>query len=153
MSRRCRPATPPHGLGAVAVIVVLVLLAAVAAAVVRFGVQGQTMVQQDVQALRAGAAARAGIEWGLYQALKGTWTNCNGASQTLDLRADGGMRVTVSCDQAQYWEGQDSSGADRRVRLFTIDAVACNGSSNCPDAAAATRAGYVEARRQVQLTD
>ncbi|MBP7665832.1 MAG: MSHA biogenesis protein MshP, partial [Burkholderiaceae bacterium] len=59
-------------------IVVLVLLATVAAAVVRFGQQGQTMVQQDVQGLRASAAARAGIEWGLYQALKGGWTSCNG---------------------------------------------------------------------------
>ncbi len=144
---------PLRGLGAVSVIVVLVLLAAVAAAVVRFGVQGQTMVQQDVQALRANAAARAGIEWGLYQALKGSWASCSNASQTLDLSADGGMRVTLACSSSVYNEGKDSSGADQPVRMFTIDAVACNSSSSCPDATAAVRSGYVEARRQVQATD
>ena len=143
----------PRGLGAVAVIVVLVLLSAVAAAVLRFGQQGQTMLQQDVQALRASAAARAGIDWGLYQAFKGSWTSCHAASQTLDLAADGGMRVTVTCSSGLYNEGQDSNGADRRVRVFTIDAVACNGSGHCPDAGAAVRSGYVEARRQVQATD
>jgi MSHA biogenesis protein MshP len=144
---------PARGLGAIAVIVVLVLLSAVAAAVLRFGQQGQTMVQQDVQALRASAAARAGIDWGLYQALKGSWTSCSAASQTLDLTADGGMRVTVSCSSSLYNEGLDSTGASRTVRLFTIDAVACNGSGTCPDASAAVRSGYAEARRQVQATN
>jgi len=143
----------PRGLGAVAVIVVLVLLATVAAAVVRFGQQGQTMVQQDVQGLRASTAARAGIEWGLYQALKGSWTSCSGTSQTLDLSADSGMRVTVSCSSALYNEGKDAAGADRQVRMFTIDAVACNGSTSCPDATAAVGTGYVEARRQVQAVN
>jgi MSHA biogenesis protein MshP len=142
--------TQQRGLGAVAVIVVLVLLAAVAAAVVRFGMQGQTMVQQDVQALRAAAAARTGIEWGLFQALKGSWTTCSGASQTLDLSADGGMRVTVSCSSTVYNEGKDSLGADQTLRMFTIDAVACNSATSCPDATAAVRSGYAEARRQVQ---
>ncbi len=148
-----RLSLPARGLGAVAVIVVLVLLAAVAAAVVRFGQQGQTMVQQDVQSLRASAAARAGIEWGLFQALKGSWTSCSATSQTLDLAADGGMRVTVSCSSTLYNEGLDSTGANRTVRLFTIDAVACNGGGNCPDATAAVRSGYAEARRQVQATN
>jgi len=153
MTHRPTLAAPPHGLGAVAVIVVLVLLAAVAAAVVRFGQQGQTMVQQDVQGLRASAAARAGIEWGLFQALKGSWTACSNTSQTLDLSADGGMRVTVRCSSSTYNEGKDSSGADQSVRMFTIDAVACNSSSACPDASAAVRSSYVEVRRQVQAVN
>ncbi len=144
---------PSHGLGAVAVIVVLVLLAMVAAAVVRFGLQGQTMVQQDVQSLRANAAARAGIDWGLYQALKGSWAGCSNTSQTLNLSADGGMLVTVRCNANAYTEGRDSSNTDQQVRLYTIDAVACNGSTSCPDATAAVRLGYVEARRQAQITE
>ena len=148
-----RASRPAPGLGAVAVIVVLVLLAAVAAAVVRFGQQGQTMVQQDVQALRASAAARAGIEWGLFQALKGSWTSCSASSQTLDLAADGGMQVTVRCSSDLYNEGQDSTGGNRTVRVFTIDAVACNSGGSCPDATAAVRSGYAEARRQVQVTN
>jgi len=71
--------------------------------------------------------------------LKGSWTTCCNASQTLDLSAEGGMRVTVSCNSA--------------VRLFTIDAVVCNGSTSCADATAAVSSGYAEARRQVQATN
>lgn len=149
---------PRQGLGAVAVIVVLVALAALAAAVLRLGQQGQTVSQQDVMSTRAAAAARSGIEWGLYQALKGSWTSCSSASQTLDLgAADGsGLRVTVSCDSRSYNEGETSPGVPRVVRLITIDATACNSSSAataCPDAGAATLAGYVERRRQVHVSN
>jgi len=45
------------------------------------------------------------------------------------------------------------AGADQAVRLFTIDAVACNGSTSCPNATAAARSGCAEARRQVQATN
>jgi len=135
-----------------------VALAALSAAVVRLGQQGQALTQQDGMSARASAAARSGIEWGLYQALKGSWTTCSSASQTLDLgAADGsGLRVTVSCDSRSYNEGETSPGVPRVVRLFTVDAVACNSSSAataCPDAGAAARSGYVERRRQAQLSN
>lgn len=152
--RQATPRRPARGLGAIAVIAVLVVLAGIAAAMVRLGTQGAVTTQQDVDGLRAQAAARSGLEWGLYQALKGSWTSCAGASQTLDLSADlPGLRVTVSCSSSLYYEGQDASGTDVPVRLFTIDAVACNAASSCPDASAALRMGYVEARRQVQATN
>ena len=117
------------GLGAVAVIVVLVAMAGIAAAVLRLGAQGATTGQQDVQAMRAGAAVRSGVEWGLYQALKGSWTACAGASQTLDLRSESGMYVTVSCSASSYNEGESAPGTPAVVRIYTIDAIACNGSS------------------------
>lgn len=147
----------PRGLGAVAVIVILVVLATLAAAVLRMGQQAQTVTAQDVQGARASAAARAGIEWGLYQAMKDTWTTCSNVSQTLDLSADGGgMRATVSCDSRTFNEGLDAAAAPLVVRVFTIDAVACTSSSSstaCPDAAAAVRGSYVEHRRQVQVVN
>jgi MSHA biogenesis protein MshP len=100
---------------------------------------------------RANAAARAGLQWGLYQAFKGSWTACSGASQTI---SDGnGLRVTVSCDSRSFNEGETSPGTPRTLRVFTLDAVACNGSGSCPDAAAAVTPGYVERRRQVQAVD
>ena len=157
--RACQPPhRPQQGLGAVAVILLLVALAALAAAVLRLGQQGQTVSQQDVVATRAAAAARSGIEWGLYQALKGGWTSCSSASQTLDMGAAdaSGLRVTVSCDSRSYNEGETSPGVPRVVRLITIDATACNSSSAataCPDAGAATLAGYVERRRQVHVSN
>ena len=144
---------PAQGLGAVAVIVVLVAMAAMAAALLRLSQQGSTTSQQDVLGTRAGAAARSGLEWGLYQALKGSWTTCSSASQTLDLRTDSGMWVTVSCDSRQYNEGESAPGTPQTVRLFTINAVACNGATNCPDASAAVKQGYVERQRQAQAVN
>jgi MSHA biogenesis protein MshP len=142
-----------QGLGVVAAIVVLVVLAALAAAIVRLGTAAQQGQAQELQATRASLAARAGVEWGLYQAFKGAWSACAGGSQTLDLVADTGMRVTVSCSSTAYNDGQTDAGAARVVRVYTIDAVACNAQAACPDAGAAARAGYVERRRQVQAAE
>jgi MSHA biogenesis protein MshP len=140
-----------RGFGAIAAIVVLVLLAALAAAIVRIGGAAQAAQAQDIIGARAWQAARAGTEWGLFKALKGSWTSCANVSQTLDLRADSdAMRVTVSCSSITYNEGEASPGTAQVRRVFTIDAVACNAPS-CPDNTLATQAGYVERRRQVQV--
>ena len=141
-----------RGFGVIASIIVLVILSALAAAIVRFGSVAQSTSAQAVLASRALPAARAGTEWGLYQAFKGSWTACSSASQTLDLSTDLGFHVTVSCDSRSYNEGLQSSGATRAVRVYTVDAVACN-SATCPDNVRATSPGYVERRRQVQATD
>lgn len=135
----------------IAVIVVLVALAALAAAIVRIGGNSQLGQAQDLLATRAWLAARAGTEWGLYQALKGSWTNCSGQSQTLDLSADTGMHVTVTCDSRTYNDGESTPGTAQVVRLYTVEATACN-SSACPDNARAVQAGYVERRRRVQAS-
>lgn len=151
VARRHRWRPAQRGLGAVTVIMVLVVMAVLAAAMLRLGAQAHTTSQQDLQGQRALSAARAGLEWGLYQALKGSWTSCSAASQTLDLASDLGMRVSVSCDSSLYNEGESSPGVPQTVRIFTIDAVACNAGASCPDAAAVGRAGYVERRRQVTV--
>jgi MSHA biogenesis protein MshP len=140
------------GFGAIAAIFVLVVLASLAAAIVRIGQSTQTGSAQDILGARAWAAARAGTEWGLYQALKGSWTTCSGASQTLDLSSDSGFRVTVRCNSIVYNEGEDATGAVQTLRLYTIDAVACNSAIACPDNARAVQPGYIERRRQVQAT-
>ena len=59
-----------HGFGAIAAIVVLVILAVLAAAIVSIGSTQQMTSAQDVLSARAWQGARAGNEWGLYQALK-----------------------------------------------------------------------------------
>ena len=141
-----------RGFGAIAAIFVLVVLAALAAAIVRFGSVAQASIAQNLLSARALQAANAGTEWGLYQALKGTWTTCSGASQTLDLTASTGFRVTVNCDSRSFNEGESAPAVPRVVRLYTIDAVACN-SASCPDNSAATGPTYIERRRQVQASN
>ncbi|HEX5372928.1 MAG TPA: MSHA biogenesis protein MshP [Aquabacterium sp.] len=143
-----------RGLGAIAAIFVLVMLAALAAAVVRLSWSAQTSFAQDLQGARATQAAQAGIEWGLFKALRdGSWANCAG-SQTVDLRTETGFRVTVTCSYVSYVEGETTAGAPRTVKVYTINAVACNGTAaSCPDNASAASTHYVERMRQVMATD
>ena len=151
-----------RGLGAVAALFVLVVLSVLGAAIARLGWTQQISSVQDMDGARAQRAANSGAEWGLYQALRGPWTTCNGATRTLtSMRADLGMNVTVTCNSTVYVEGQTGTGAtpvftDMPVRVYRIDAVACNASDDtmtCPDAACVGAIGYIERRRQVQATD
>jgi MSHA biogenesis protein MshP len=141
-----------RGLGAVAAILVLVALAALAAAILRLSTAQQIGAVQELGAARASQAARAGVEWGLYQAFHGSWTTCNGTSQTLDLSADLSMRVTVICNSSLYNEGDSEPGVPIPVRVFSIEAVACNSTGSCPDAARATGPAYVERRLRVEAS-
>lgn len=159
---RCRPRRVAHssllqrGVGAVVVIVLVVVLAGMAAGVLRLSWGSQVQSAQDAQMARARMAARAGIEWGLFQAVRGSWTACN-SSQLLDLRSTTGMRVRVSCTSASpapYVEGTDASGVQRTVRIHNIEAIACNGLTTCPetDAAVIAGQGYVERRQRVSIS-
>jgi MSHA biogenesis protein MshP len=159
-----------RGFGAIAAIVVLVILAALAAAIVSIGSAQQIGSAQDVMSARAWQAARAGNEWGLFQALRatGTWTegatsdlcpaaNAIGAgtavTQTLDLTADTGFRVTVTGSCWRYNEGESVPGTRQTVRVYRIRAVACP-AATCPDnTAAAAGVGYVERTRVVLATN
>lgn len=146
-----------RGFGAIAAIVVLVILATLAAAIVSIGTTQQMTSAQDVMSARAWQAARAGNEWGLYQALKGIWngTACDAAtqSQTLNLAADTGFNVTVSCDAWPYNEGESVPGTPQAVRVYRIKAVACPAAS-CPASdASVAEPGYVERSRVVMATN
>jgi len=159
-----------HGFGAIAAIVILVILAVLSAAIVSIGSTQQISSAQDVMSTRAWQAARAGNEWGLYQALQTTGTWYEGAasdpcpaagalgpgapvSQTLNLTAETGFNVTVTGDCWRYNEGETDPGTAKKVRVYRIKAVACPAAS-CP-ASDATVAGpgYVERTRVVLATN
>lgn len=146
------------GFGIIAALLVLVVLTVLGAAIARLGWTQQISNSQDLDSARAQQAANAGVEWGLYQALKGGWTACAAASQTIDLRASLGVWVTVTCNSTSYVEGESGSGdpptfTNKTVRVYLIDAVACNGTASCPDNTRAAGIGYIERRRQAQATD
>ena len=152
MTRRAR--SPARGLGVIAALVLLVLLSTLAAALVRLTWTQQTTLAQDIDSARAFQGAYAGTQWGMYQALRGSWTTCAGATQTLDLRSSMGVRVTVSCTSDVYNEGETTAGTGTplTVRLYTITAVACNGAAaTCPDNASVTRPNYVERMRVAKV--
>lgn len=157
MSRR--PARLPirragmRGFGVIAALVVLVMLAALAAAVVRVGSGQQMSAAQGLESSRATWAAASGVDWGAYQALRGSWTNCSGASQTLDLSAESGVWVTVRCSSTPYNEGESSVNTPQAVRVYTLTATACNSPAGCPDNTRAVRPGYVERVKQATLVN
>lgn len=153
-----RTSARQSGFGAIVAIMVLVILAALAAAMTRMSATQHLTSAQDIQAAKAWQAAKAGTEWGLFQALQptGTWQACTNSSAALDLTADTGFWVTVSCDSFPYNEGEiSSSGVQtaQTVRVYRINAVACNAAGGCLNNAQATAPGYVERMRQVVATN
>lgn len=144
-----------HGFGAIAAIIVLVLLAGLAAGIVSLSSTQSLTLAQDISAARANQSARAGIEWGVYQAISGgtgwnganctTGTSATPVSATFSLASTNGTSVTVSCWSQQFNEGETCSNSAsctaNTVRAYTILAVASQGTG-------ATSPNYVERRRQ-----
>lgn len=136
-----------RGFGAIVAIIILVVMAVLAAALVRLATTQQITSAQDVLSARAYQTARAGNEWGLYQALRAG--SCVGPpGTTLDLRATTGFSVTVTCVAKAFNEGETSPGVPLIATTYSIEAVACN-SAACPDAAIAATPVYVERKRLV----
>ncbi|WP_301100809.1 hypothetical protein [Propionivibrio sp.] len=144
-----------RGFAAITAIVVLVILATLSAAIVAISSTQHIGVAQDVLSARAWQTARAGNEWGLYQALKGRdWagaaTTCDTASRTatLNLSTDTGLYVTVYCDSWLYNEGESTPGVVQTKRVYRISSVACPTATGCPASDASVAAiGYVERTR------
>lgn len=134
-----------RGFGAIIAIIVLVIMAIISAGLLRLGTTQQATSAQDILSARAWQAARAGNEWGLYQAVRAG--SCV-AGTTLDLRASTGFSVTVTCTAKTYNEGESSPGVPLVTTTYNIQATACN-SAVCPDATLATTPGYVERKRLV----
>jgi MSHA biogenesis protein MshP len=133
------------GFGIFVAIVIMVMLATLAAAIMRLSTTQQTSFAQDVLGAKAFQAANAGTEWGMYQALKAG--SC-ASSTDIDLTAETGFKVTVTCTTKSYNEGQTGT-TDAVVNLYIIEAVACNGTAvSCPDNTYAANANYIERKRQ-----
>lgn len=120
------------GFAAIAAIFVLVVLAGMGVALVTISSAQQRSSAFDALGSQAYQAARAGIEVGVYQALR----NDTCANTTVDLT--GGLAafsVQLQCTVTSHVEA-----ATPATRLFHITATACNRTS-CPGTADAT---YVE---------
>jgi len=137
-----RPPIRQGGFGIIAAIVILVLLAGLGAAIARLGITQTANATQDMAGSRVFQSARAGIEWGLYRALRNS--SCV-ANQTIDLRTQNGYAVTVTCIATTYNEGEQPAGVPLQKIIYSITAVACN-SSTCPDNTAVGNSDYVERR-------
>ncbi len=114
-------------------IFLLVILAALAAFMVMISTTQSATSAQDVQGARAYHAARAGLEWGLYQVLDPTnatvvppaapaWPNMPGCPAATVLTVEG-FGVAVNCVSSDYSE----AGLNRRIRVFRLVSTASLG--------------------------
>ncbi|MDY7547910.1 hypothetical protein QN360_14735 [Glaciimonas sp. CA11.2] len=115
----------PHaqrGFALMTAIFLLVVLAGLGAVMVTLSTVQQTTSAQDLQGSRAYQAARTGIEWGVYQAMKPEQTNlpsgqtpyvCPANPTTLSHLAGAltGFSVRVDCTSTTYTEGPNQIGA------------------------------------------
>jgi MSHA biogenesis protein MshP len=129
-----------RGFAMVTAIFILVVMAALGAFIATVSGNQQIGAALDVQGVQAYQAARAGVEWGLSQVLKGT--PCAAGGTEVDVSGApslAGMTVTVSCSQ----NVADEAGLGA---LYTVTAWACNtplaSTPKCPGTVGAL--GYVE---------
>ncbi|MGZ5199990.1 MAG: pilus assembly PilX family protein [Telluria sp.] len=128
LSRFPRFLSRARGVGLVTAIFLLVVLAGLGVAMTTLFATQQSTAALDELGSRAYQAARAGIEWGIYQ--QNIKAQCSATSTTFTLPATAtslaGFSVTVSC--------KASTGAGG-IQRWTITSVACNqpGSNGCPN--------------------
>jgi len=103
MNTQGKRPVPHQGFALIPALFLIVVLGMLAVVAIRVGTGQQHAVTMSLQEARALAAARAGIEWGVYRALNGSCA----ASTTLSLTeaALNGFSVVVSCSATTYSSG------------------------------------------------
>ena len=139
------------GAGIVTAIFLLVVLAGLGVAMVTiFGSQRQGLLL-DEQGARAYQAARAGIEWGLYQRRVGSTTDCNGTPVSFGFPKTttlAGFAVTVECTRTA---GPASSNPAVNLDRWHIRATACSTATVQACANAPKGPDYVQRVLEVQI--
>ncbi len=133
-----------HGFGLIAAIFVLVALAGLAGFVVTVSnTQSRTQVL-DLKGSQAQQAARAGIEWAIYQINeKGTACATVGSSTLSALPGLADFTVDFDCQSSGPYTESSMS-----YSVYQVTVTACN-ASVCP--ATAPVAGYVENVQRVRV--
>jgi MSHA biogenesis protein MshP len=129
-------------------IFLLVVLAALGAFIVSLAVTQQVDLAHDLEGSRAYHAARAGLDYGAYQAIAPAVPNCAAQTVLALPAANFGefASVTVLCTSTPHDEG----GGQPKI-LYALTARACNqptAAGVCPNPA--PNGNYVE--RELQLT-
>ena len=147
MNHRLRPRSHAPGrqagVGLVTAIFILVVLAGLAVAIVSMSSAQQAASSLDVLGARAYQAARAGVEWGLFQ--QRINNSCLPGPTTFALPANTSLSsftVSVTCS-ANPIPGQPAN--------FRVTATACNGVPGAACPGPSSSRDYVERRIEVQF--
>lgn len=132
------------GVGLVTAIFLLVVLAGLAVAMVAVYTAQQSSSNLDLQGARAYQAARAGLEWGLFQELRNK--SCTGASQ-FALPAGtslSGFTVVVRCTRR---------GVTNGVMQVAISAMSCSSADASGGCTVSNNPEWVSRTVESQLTE
>ena len=132
-----------RGFSIVAAIFLLVVLAGLGTAIVIVSTSQQVGAALDVQGTRVYQAARAGIEWGVYQRTRSSSCAASTSFTFATAPTLGGITVTVIC--TTYADGNGGP------TVYRIQSTACNQPSggNCPNGNPGVN--YIERRLMVTL--
>ena len=117
-----------NGFALVTAIFILVVLAGLGAAMVTISTSQHTTVAMDIQSARAYQAARAGIEWGAYQALQTplppgfTCPLLPAAAASHVMTPFTGFSTTVTCNSTAHSEGANT------VTIYALTSTSTYGS-------------------------
>jgi len=146
-----------RGFSLILALFLLVSLAAIGAYLLTISTLQEEASAADEVGARAYQAARAGVDWGLYELLRDSGgaytTSCNGAvapippvAQTLVLSgALAAFSVKVECSAT----APTTEGATTGLRAYLLTVTACNQAS-CPGTQGPT---YVERQLQATVTN
>lgn len=127
-----KPRVTPNrqsGASIITAIFMLLLFAGLAAFMASMMTSANIASAQDVQGVRAYQAARAGVEWGLYQVLdplNATAHPVMPACPAGALPAIDGFVVTLACNRTDFTE------ADQTIALYELVATARSGGAPGP---------------------
>jgi MSHA biogenesis protein MshP len=121
------PPSLQQGFSIITAIFLLVVMAALGAYMLTFSSVQQTNAAQDLQGSRAYQAARAGVEFGIYQV---TRKGVCGASNSLTLSGTlSAFAVTVNCNSYTFTEG-GRVVAVYQIKSTAVQAGGAVGSTN-----------------------
>jgi MSHA biogenesis protein MshP len=127
MNSRAAPRLPTRGFALVSAIFILVVLALLGAMMVNLSTTQHIGQARDLAGSRAYFAARAGIEWGAFAALR---NDACAPSTTLPGLAGSaaGFAVVVACSVSGPFDEGGST-----VRVYQLTSTATRGAAGAPD--------------------
>lgn len=146
LSRRMRQRQA--GVGLVTAIFLLVVLAGLGVASVTLFTSQQASANLDLEGAKAYQAARAGIEWGLYEQLRHGRCAASSSFGFPVASVLGSFRVTVGCTAIDELKNADGNA----VMRWRIRAVACNQAvDGACGGQAPNNPDYVQRRLEVEI--
>jgi MSHA biogenesis protein MshP len=115
--------TMQSGFSLVSAILLLVILASLGAFMLTFSSVQHATSAQDLEGIRAYQAARAGLEFGLYQVLRPGVASCGATTLALGGTLEGFTNNVLCNPSAVYTEGANT------LTVFTITSRASQGAA------------------------